>query len=480
MAFDIIIIGAGVIGCAIARELSMYEYKVLVLEKEEDVCCGASKANSGIIHAGYDAAYTTLKAALNIQGNQRMRQLSHDLDIPFEQNGSLVVAYEEADIERLQRLYENGVKNGVERLQIMSGLEAESLEPNIRKGVKAALYAPTAGVVDPFEMTLAFAENAVSNGVEFRFCEEVVKIRKGVYTHENSNYSYEISTKSKIFYTRIVINAAGVYGDYIHNMVVTKKIQLDVIKGEYCLYDKTRGREVNRTIFSMPGPMGKGILVTRTSHNNLLVGPTAVAVEDKEGVETTREGIQEVIYKGGCLVNSINERDMITSFAGLRATGQWGDFFIEECKESKGFIDVIGICSPGLTSAPAIGIMVTEMVLNILYSEKKSHVYTKRKRHPWFYELTEVEKQQWIQRDEAYGKVVCRCETITEGDIITAIHGLVGARSLDGVKRRTRAQSGRCQGGFCTPAILKILARELHIPIEEVTKKGRESFIVCK
>jgi len=481
VTFDIIIIGAGVIGCAIARELSMYDYKILVLEKEDDVCSEASKANSGIIHAGYDAKHTTLKARLNLEGNKRMHNLCKELDIPFQQNGSLVVGYEEADIQKLHELHYNGIKNGVEELKLLSGVEAEYLEPNLRRGVKAALYAPTAGIICPFEMTLAFAQNAVTNGVEFGFCAEVIKISKVTVESEhlqNHSYGYVVYTRFDTFYTRIIINAAGAYADQIHNMVAMKKIKIDVIKGEYCLYDKRRGREVTRTIFSLPTHQGKGVLVTRTIHNNLLVGPTAVSIEDKEGVDTTIEGVEEILYKGSQLVPTINEKDMITTFAGLRSCCQGGDFIIEECKEAEGFIDVLGICSPGLTSAPAIGLLVTEIVLKKICVYKKVSACTTRKRPLSFCELTEIEKQQWIKSDKAYGRVICRCETITEGDVIAAIHGVIGAKSLDGIKRRIRAQSGRCQGGFCTPALIEILARELHIPVEEVTKKGRESFIV--
>ena len=481
MTFDIIIIGAGVIGCAIARELSMYDYKILVLEKEDDVCSKASKANSGIIHAGYDAKHTTLKARLNLEGNKRMQCLCKELEIPFEQNGSLVVGYEEDDIQKLQELYDNGIRNGVEDLQLLSGVETESLEPNLTRGVKSALYAPTAGIICPFEMTLAFAQNAVTNGVEFGFCAEVIKISKITVESDSLgglNYGYVVYTRFETFYTRIIINAAGADADQIHNMVAIRKVKIDVIKGEYCLYDKRRGKEVTRTIFSLPTQKGKGILVTRTIHNNLLVGPTAVPIEDKEGVDTTIEGVKEILYKGGQLVSTINEKDLITTFAGLRSCYHSGDFFIEECKEAEGFIDVLGICSPGLTSAPAIGLMVTEMVLRKINVNKKKFPCTTRKRAINFCELTEIEKQQWIKKDKAYGRVICRCETITEGDVLAAIHGVIGAKSLDGIKRRTRAQSGRCQGGFCTPALIEILARELDIPIEEVTKKGRESFVV--
>lgn len=467
--YDIAIIGAGVSGTAIARELSRYQTKICVLEREEDVCCGTSKANSAIIHAGYDAEPGSLKAKLNLRGNQMMDQLAKDLDFPFRRNGSLVLCLDEKDLLNLQKLYERGIANGVKGLQILNKEEVRAMEPNISDQTVAALYAPTGGIVCPFHMTIAFAENACANGTNFHFNTEV----KNITRRQNI---WEIETTKGIFEAGCIINATGVYADKFHNMVSEKKIHITSRKGEYCLLDRTAGTHVSHTVFTLPGKLGKGVLVTPTVHGNLLIGPTAADIEDKEGVNTTREGLDEVLQKSAASVKNIPARQVITSFAGLRAHEDGDDFIIGETE--KDFIDCAGIESPGLSSAPAIGEMVAELLKEKYNLKEKEDFISTRKGITDPSKLFLEERNALIHREPAYGNIICRCEMVTEGEIIDAIRRPLGAKSLDGVKRRTRAGMGRCQSGFCSPRVMEILARELDIPVEEITKSGGNSRII--
>ena len=469
--YDVIIIGAGVSGAATARELSRYKVKACVIEKEEDVCCGTSKANSAIVHAGYDAATGSLMAKLNVRGNQMMEQLSKDLDFPFEKNGSLVVCLHEDDMPNLQALYDRGVANGVKDLRILNREELREMEPNISDDAYAALYAPTAGIVCPFNLNIAMAENACVNGVEFKFDTEVTGFRQ-------IEGGWAIDTNHGTFETKYVVNAAGVYADKLHNMVSEKKIHITPRRGDYCLLDKTAGNLVSKTIFALPGKFGKGILVAPTVHGNLILGPTAIDIDDKEGTNTTREGLDQVIAKCGMNVKNIPMRSVITSFAGLRAHEDGHEFLIGELEDAKGFIDCAGIESPGLTSSPAIGEMVAEILREKLNLEKNENFVATRKGvlHPD--SLSKEERIELIKKNPAYGNIICRCEMITEGEILDAIHRPLGAKSLDGVKRRTRAGMGRCQAGFCSPRTMEILARERHVSMFEITKSGGDSKIV--
>lgn len=469
--YDVIIIGAGVSGAAVARELSRYKVNACVIEKEEDVCCGTSKANSAIVHAGYDAATGSLMAKLNVRGNQMMEQLSKDLDFPFKKNGSLVVCLTEEDMPKLQALYDRGVANGVQDLRILNREELRAMEPNISDDAYAALYAPTAGIVCPFNLNIAMAENACVNGVEFKFDTEVI----GLHPIEGG---WAIETNQGSFETRYVVNAAGVYADRLHNMVSAKKIHITPRRGDYCLLDKTAGDLVSKTIFALPGKFGKGILVAPTVHGNLILGPTAIDIEDKEGTNTTREGLDQVITKCGMNVKNIPMRSVITSFAGLRAHEDGHEFLIGELEDAKGFIDCAGIESPGLTSSPAIGEMVAEILREKLNLEKNENFVATRKGVLDPDSLSKEERIELIRKNPAYGNIICRCEMITEGEILDAIHRPLGAKSLDGVKRRTRAGMGRCQAGFCSPRTMEILARERHVSMFDITKSGGESKIV--
>lgn len=469
--YDIIIIGAGVSGTSIARELSRCKGKFCVLEKEEDVCCGTSKANSGIVHAGYDAAPGSLMAELNVKGNRMMKALSEELDFPFYQNGSFVVCTEENALPRLSELYERGQKNGVKDLQILTREEALFMEPNLCGETVAVLYAPTAGIVCPFGMNIALAENAFSNGVEFAFDTEVKEIIK-------KESHYQLITSKGIYEARCVVNAAGVYADRFHNMVSEKKIHITPRKGEYILLDKSAGNHVSHTIFALPGKYGKGVLVTPTVHGNLMIGPTAVDITDKEGKNTTAEGIDTIRQKAGNSVRNLPLKKVITSFAGLRAHEDGHEFLIGEVEDAPGFIDCAGIESPGLTSAPAIGVLAADLLKDKLQLEDNPSFTPERKGilNPTL--LTLEERNRLIQNQPAYGNIICRCEMISEGEILDAIHRPLGAKSLDGVKRRTRAGMGRCQSGFCSPRTMEILHRELKIPMEELTKCGGNSRLI--
>ena len=476
--YDVVIIGAGVVGSAIARELSAYQVKACVIEREEDVCNGTSKANSAIIHAGFDAKPGTLKAKLNVEGNAMMDQLAKDLDIPFRRNGSLVVRTKEQDRAGLEELLAKGEANGVPGVRILGREELIAMEPNLADDVEEALYAPTGAIVCPFHMTMAFAENAYENGVEFYLNTEVTSIEK-------KEGGYVVTTKAKtplgkqgVFETKVVINAAGVYADELNNQVSARKLQITARKGEYMLLDKTAGGHVKSTIFQLPSKMGKGILVTPTVHGNLLVGPTAEDVENKEAVNTTAAGLDILGPKAAESVKNIPLRSVITSFAGLRAHEAGGDFVIGECEDAPGFYNAAGIESPGLSSAPAIGRMVAGQVAEKLGLYKKADFKSTRKGILRPETLSMEERNELIRKNPAYGNIICRCEMITEGEILDAIHRPLGARSLDAVKRRTRAGMGRCQAGFCSPRTMEILEREVPMKMSEITKNGGQSTYV--
>ena len=463
---DVIIIGAGVSGCAVARELSRYELDICVLEKESDVCEGTSKANSGIVHGGFDAKPGTLKAKLNVLGNQMMDEMAEKLDFPFRRNGAMVVCQSKEEMAVLEELMERGKKNRVEGMEMLSRSQALLLEPNLADTVYAAIHIPSSGIVCPFEMNLAYAENAVQNGVQFHLETEVKQIEK----MENG---FRVLTDKGMFETRFLINAAGVYADIFHNMVSREKIHITPRRGEYCLLDKNAGNLVERTIFQIPTPKGKGVLVTPTVHGNLLIGPTAADITDKEGTETTSDGLEEVMKKCTKSVKNIPKRQIITSFAGLRAHEDDGDFIIQEVKDAKGFIDVAGIESPGLSSVPAIGVYVRDIMAGLTELCEKKEFCEHRKRITRISELSREEQNGLIQENPAYGQIVCRCEGVTMGEILDAIHRPLGATTLDGIKRRTRAGMGRCQAGFCTPKNMELLAEELHLELKDIRKTGR-------
>ena len=469
--YDVAIIGAGVIGSAIARELSRYNANICVIEKEEDVCNGTSKANSAIIHAGFDAKPGSLKAKLNVRGNELMDRLSEELDIPFKRNGSIVVCTKDQDRSGLDELLKKAEINGVPGCRIVEREELVEIEPNVADDVTCALLAPTGGIVCPFHMTMAFAENANVNGVAFHLNTQVTNITK-------SENGYKISTvhtdtnEEEVYEAKVVVNAAGVYADEFNNMVSENKLHITARKGEYCLLDKDAGTHVAHTIFQLPSKMGKGVLVSPTVHGNLLVGPTALDVEDKESLNTTGAGLGSLAVTSALSVKNVPMRQVITSFAGLRAHEDGNDFVIGEAADAKGFVNVAGIESPGLSSAPAIGEMVAELVKDMLSLTEKDNFIATRKGIVHAEELSLEERNALIKENPAYGNIICRCEMISEGEILDAIHRPLGARSLDAVKRRTRAGMGRCQAGFCSPRTMEILERELKMSMFDINKNG--------
>ena len=477
--YDVVIIGAGVMGCSIAKSLSKYELKMAVLEKGLDVCEGTSKANSGICHAGYDAKTGTLKAKLNVRGSKMMEKLSEEMGFLYRRCGSMVLCFDENDRSQLQTLKDRGDANGVENLQIISGDEARAMEPSLNENVVAALLAPTGAIIDPFGLTIAMANNAAVNGTEFIFGAEVTDICPSA-----SDNGYTLSTSKGEFEAKVVINAAGVYADAIHNMVTDEKMEIVPRRGEYMLLDTTAGDYVSHTIFQLPTKLGKGILITPTVHGNLLVGPTADDIEDKEGTETTQGGLNTVKEKAVLSASTVPFKEVITSFAGLRAkaTGKVSlnnfekeqkedDFLIGEVPGAKGFIDVAGMESPGLSSAPAVGEYVCELVSKCISLSEKTEIKV-WKANKSFAVSSFEERRKMIEADPLNGTVICRCCTVTEGEIVEAIHQPVGAKTSDGVKRRTGAGMGRCQAGFCNPKVVEILSRELDIPASEVLKSS--------
>jgi len=467
--YDIIIVGAGVVGSSIARELSRYDARVCVLEKCTDVCEGTSKANSAIVHAGFDAVPGTLKAALNAAGNKAMDRIAEELAVPFKRCGAFVVSLHEEDLPKLRELKERGIQNGITGLEILGREEALKLEPNLSDDVYAALHAPSSGIICPFELTLGFAENAKQNGVDFVFQSGVTAITK-------TAGGYNVETERHAYSCRALINAAGVYSDTIHNMVCENKIEIIARRGEYILLDKTAGDHVSRTIFQLPGVYGKGVLVSPTVHGNLIVGPTSEDIDDKEATKTTRDALADIVKKSAFGVKNVPLRQAITSFSGLRAHSPTDDFIIGE--SAPFFFDAAAIESPGLSAVPAIGERIAEMVKEKLSLAKNERFNPLRPMRVHVSELPVPQRRELIEKNGAYGSIVCRCEQISEGEIRDAINGIIGATTLDGVKRRTRAGMGRCQSGFCSPRVMVLLAESLGTDLTGTRKNSPSSLIV--
>ena len=470
--YDAVIIGGGAVGCAVARYLSRYRLDICLVERGEDVCVGISKANSAICHAGFDAPLGSAKARFNVEGSRMMEGLSRELDFPYRRCGSLVLCFDEAELPHLRELLDRGVQNGVEGLELLDKAALHALEPAVSDKAVAALWAPTGAILCPFGMTIALAENAAANGCAFRFNTEVARI-------ERRDGFFRLHTGGDCIDTRVVISAAGVYGDALHNQLCADKLTIVPRRGEYCLLDRTCGQLVQHTIFQLPSAMGKGVLVTPTVHGNLLVGPTAVDQPDKDRTATTAEGLRSVAETAAKSVENLPMRDVITSFAGLRAhlSGPEDDFIVGESTD--GFFEAVGIESPGLSSAPAIGRYLAELAAAKLHAAEKEDFIAQRRDMPHPREMDFASRQDLIARDPAYGQVICRCEGVTEGEIRDAIRRVPGARSLDGVKRRVRAGMGRCQGRFCGPKVMELLSRELHVPITALTKGGGESRLLA-
>lgn len=466
---DIIVIGAGVVGCSIARELSKYNLDVLVVEKNSDVSEGISKGNSGIVHAGYNEKIGTLKAKLNIEGNKSFDDLSRDLQFPFKRNGAFILAFKDEEMKTLESLKENGEKLGVEGLEILTREEALNIEPNLNKEIVGVLNVKTSGIVSPYEMTIALAENAAENGVEFKLNSKVTNIEK-------ISEGYKVTLNNKeVVSGKIIINASGLEGAFLNNLVSMTKREINPVKGEYCLFDKVAGSMINKTLFQVPNKLSKGVLVTPTAEGNLLVGPNAV---EGKTLETSREGIDEILDKSKKSLEELPVARILNTFSGIRPKTKEGDFIIEEVEDAKNFINVIGIDSPGLTAAPAIGVYVVNMIKEKLDLVEKKNFKKTREKIVRFAELSLEEKNKLIKEKPAYGHMVCKCEFVTEGEIVEAIHRPIKALTVDAIKRRTRASMGGCQGIGCTLPISKILSRELGIDISDINKNSEGSPVV--
>ena len=469
--YDVVIIGAGVVGGMIARTLSAYKMKICLLEKENDVGMGATKANSAIVHAGFDAKPGTLKAKLNVQGSKMMETVCGELGVKYKRNGSLVIGFTEEERLVIEKLLERGKTSGVAELRILEKEELKTIEPNLSDAVTCALYAPTGAIVCPYELTVAAIGNAMDNGAELKRNFEVCAI-------EEVDGGYEVFSQNESIRAKYVINAAGVWADKIARMVGDDSFTITPRMGQYMLLDKECGQMVSNTIFRTPSKMGKGILVTPTVDGNLLVGPTSVDIEDKNNTGTTKEGFSHILKEVNENINGFTPGKIITSFAGLRATGNMGDFIIHS--PLQGFINVAGIESPGLSASPAIALMVRDMLVQqgMALTEKKNYNPRRKSMHV-FREASIEEKNKMIKENKDFGRVICRCETVTKGEILEAIRTNPRPADLDGVKRRTRAQMGRCQGGFCTPYIMRLLSEEMNVPYDKITKSGGDSWMIA-
>ncbi len=476
MLYDVAVVGAGVIGAHTARILSHYQLRVALLEREHDIGMGTSKANSAIVHAGFDARPGSLKARFNVEGVRMMPALAEELHIPYHRIGSLLVAYAQEELPRLHELLRRGRENGVPDLELLDRDALHAMEPHLNPQALAALHAPSAGIICPFELCLAAAEHAVLNGCDLL---RGFKVDRIVFTENGADSFFTVFAGEKSVQARYLVNCAGVHCPEIAGMIGDDSLHVIPRKGEYMLLDKTQGRLARHVLFQCPSAMGKGVLVTPTVDGNLLVGPSAVDIEDLDDVSTTAQTLAYVLESAKKTIPSLTTREVITSFAGLRAHGDRGDFILEPSKVNSRMIHAAGVESPGLSASPAIAQYLVQMLVDTAGFRRKAEVIP-RKKPLRFRELNQEQKRELVARDPRYGRVVCRCETVTQGEVLDAIHAPVGAVDLDGVKRRVRVGAGRCQGGFCGPAALELLARELHMPREEITKCGGDSHILWK
>lgn len=469
---DVVVIGGGITGTAILAALARLDLSCVLVEKEPDIAAGTTKANSAILHAGFDAPTGSMKAKMNVEGNRMYHELRDELDLDIQWTGSLVCATTEEEKKQIEELKARGEANGVSGLEIWDGDKVREKEPNLSQKICAALWAPTAGICWPFGMAAAFAENAVGNGAEvLRDCEVT-----GIRVESGKGFTVE-TTQGEIS-ARYVVNAAGVFADKVAAMAGDKSFSIHPRKGEYILFDKTaQGKMVKGIVFPAPTKTTKGILVCATTHGNTFIGPNAQEQDSRDDTAVTPAGMDEIIAGAKKLVTELPMGAAITEFAGVRAVSDTNDFIIGESKTVKGLYHAAGIQSPGLTSAPAIARLIAEEIAKASGAKSKANVKKGRPAQPVFRELPAGEQAALIKKDARYGRVICRCETITEGEIVDAIRRPCGARTVDGVKRRTRAGMGRCQGGFCGPRVIEILSRELGIPVPKVRKDGAESYM---
>ncbi|MBN1352148.1 NAD(P)/FAD-dependent oxidoreductase [candidate division KSB1 bacterium] len=469
---DILIIGAGVTGAAIARRLCRYDLKITLLEKEADVSFGTSKANSGIIHAGFHAKPDTLKAQLSVKGNALFDSLTRELNVPFRRCGELVVAFTNEEMLEVENLYSQGLENGVNYLEIIGRERLRELEPNISEDAYGALYAPTAGIIEPYEYCFALVENAVKNGVELFTSTPVTSIRKGTN-------GISVFSGKRLFQAQFVVNAAGVFADEISRMAGAEEFRIRPRKGEEYVLDKRAGKLVSHIIFPVPQPQSKGILIIPTVDGTMMIGPTAKDVDDKHDLTTSREGLEQILQHAQKMVPGIRSKDIITSFAGLRPAAEGEDFIIGMSDKLPGFIQAAGIQSPGLTASPAIAEKIHDVLLDdgLRLTEKTNYMPELKKRVK-IRELTPEQIEQVLRQRADYGRVVCRCEEISEGEVVDAIDS--GHSTMDAIKFATRAGMGRCQGGFCTFRVMHILHQITGVPLEKITKSGAGSEILAR
>lgn len=463
--FDIIIIGAGVIGSMIARTLSKYKLDILVLEKENDVGNGASCANSAIIHSGYDPEPGSLKAQMNVRGNYLFDQVARELDVEFERIGSITLANTLEEVEILEQLYERAKQNNVE-VRILDKEELIAIEPNITTKVIKGLLAPTCGIINPFELVVAAMENAIDNGVTLHLEEQVIGIQR-------LEQSFNVNTNKGSYQTKYVINCAGVYSDEVNEMVNEKSFTIKPRRGEYFVLDHFDDSYIRHVLFNVPTSKGKGVLVSPTTHYNYLVGPSSEFVEEKTDVSTDKETLDNVKLNAYSLVDNLRLDKQIRIFSGIRAVSDQGDFLIEET--SPYFINVAGIQSPGLASSPAIAEKVEGLIKN---KELKDNYNPYRRPLPRLNKKTTEERVKLCKENPLFGKIICRCEQISEGEIIDVIHRSCGATTIKGVKKRVRPGFGKCQGGFCEAYVLKILARELGKEMNDIVYGKSNSYIL--
>lgn len=459
--YDVAIIGAGIVGCAVAYELAKTDARTLLLERSNDVAAGATRANSGILHAGYDPLPGTYMARYNVRGNALSRRLAQELGVPCRTCGSLVLALRPADMPTLGTLYDRGRENGVPGLELLDAAQVRAREPHLTDEVVGALYAPTAAVVSPWEMAIALADTAAVNGCDLRFGCEVTAI-------DREADGFRLVTAGGVFHARRVVNAAGTHADIIHDLVAAPAFTIRPSRGEYYLLDKSQGYLAHNVLFQCPTEKGKGVLAAPTAHGNLIAGPTAVDSPDPDDTGVSAEGLAEVSAQVRRLLPALRLQDNIRNFAGVRANSDQADFIIGEAPGCPGFIDLAGIKSPGLTSAPAIAEACVDLLDDSGLHLNPCTEFRLYPRPTPFRELDGAARDALIRENPLFGRVICRCETVTEGEIVRAIHAPVPARSIDAVKRRCQAGMGRCQGGFCGPRVAAILARELAVPMTAV------------
>ena len=471
--YDYIVIGAGIIGSAVSRELSRYQAKILCLEKENDVANVQTLANSAIIHAGHNPEPGSLKALLSIEGNKLYDEWEEELNIPLLRNGAYVVAHNQKEEMILKELAEVSRKNKVPEFEIIDGDEARKSEPNLAKSITKVLSLPTTKVTYPWEVAFACMENAIENGVEFKKNMMVTDIRR-----KDDFFEVEVNHKQS-FYTKNIINAAGVASDDIGNMIEEAPFKIKPRKGEYFVLDKRVEGFVKKVLYPLPGKKGKGVLLTPQFHGNILLGPSSEFVDDKHHASTTKEGLEYVKENAGLLAENIPYHQIIRSFAGIRSTSTYPDFYIKESIHHPGFYYLGGIESPGLTAAPAIAKYVVQQLIGMDgHYQKNSQFNPYRKPKIEFYRLPWPEQKALIEKDKRYGRIICKCEKVTEKEIVDAIHGPLGSNTIKGIKKRVRAGAGLCQGGYCEEKVMKIIARELNKSPLDITydEKGSELF----